>query len=596
MDFKKQLLEDFADYRAQYPLMPNIDKDEWVLNYWILDKLFSVDEELITEQITDYHDDGVDCFVWHEDSNDLYIIQNKYYSEGNNPTSDYIIKNYVGRAISSLDNNQYKRSQILQNIYNQHKDDDNFSIYFHLYVTNNSCKTASVISAIRDYNANHSSDNKEIKIFSLTDIKEAYYKEPIKDKVSFSFDIPTLNKGTVLNINNEAYKVGLAIDSKYILTNVVDIFRMVKTAEEKHYPLFEENIREYLGSTGSVNKKIKNTLKDPEDRNNFFFYNNGITVIVDKIHTPVSASNMLKIKIDNPQIVNGCQTVSTIYETLSSLPASTLESSFKSTWVMLKVLEIPENKTDLAALSKNIVTYNNSQNSIQEKTFAAVKDVFMRLQAEFEGKGFLVTVKQSDKYQFSEKYKNKLNDLRVRNNTFYIKYFDQSTADIKKVTLDLEKLLQVFLAFKTTPQDATQNKSKLLNAASNQYKVVTDFIQNSSATYNDFVNLYLLYLRVEEDKKKFGEDKKFNPFYLIYCFSHYECSDGDVTKISAKLSSISEVNAIVKKYEMILMKYFQDWMLKNPGKSYNDMIKSPLDLDILDRCKSDTETMLSLQF
>ena len=43
----------------------------------------------------------------------------------------------------------------------------------------------------------------------------------------------------------------------------------------------DENIREYLGSNGGVNKKIVDTLRDPLERNNFFFYNNGITIIAD---------------------------------------------------------------------------------------------------------------------------------------------------------------------------------------------------------------------------------------------------------------------------------------------------------------------------
>ena len=76
-EFRKQILEDISDYRENNPNMKNIDKDEWAFNYWILDKLFSEDEELIEEKIIDYNDKGVDCYVWHEDLHDLYLIQNK---------------------------------------------------------------------------------------------------------------------------------------------------------------------------------------------------------------------------------------------------------------------------------------------------------------------------------------------------------------------------------------------------------------------------------------------------------------------------------------------------------------------------------------
>lgn len=58
-------------------------------------------------------------------------------------------------------------------------------------------------------------------------------------------------------------------------------------------------------------------------RKNFFYYNNGITVICDrmtKIVTQPSDYNMnAAFTIDNPQIVNGCQTVNSIYEALKNI-------------------------------------------------------------------------------------------------------------------------------------------------------------------------------------------------------------------------------------------------------------------------------------
>lgn len=44
------------------------------------------------------------------------------------------------------------------------------------------------------------------------------------------------------------------------------IYNMYKEAQSQKYPLFDENIREYLGSTGTVNKKMIETLKNPNDR------------------------------------------------------------------------------------------------------------------------------------------------------------------------------------------------------------------------------------------------------------------------------------------------------------------------------------------
>lgn len=73
---------------------------------------------------------------------------------------------------------------------------------------------------------------------------------------------------------------------------------------------------------------------------------------------------------------------------------------------MLKILQINRENEYEEILYKNIVTYNNSQNSIDEKTFVANNSTFNRLKTEFESKGFLLLIKQSDKNSYSTQYKN----------------------------------------------------------------------------------------------------------------------------------------------------------------------------------------------
>lgn len=385
-DIKRQIKEDLEEYKEKFPNIPNIDKPEWAFNFWVLDKLFSEDENLIEEKIVDYNDKGIDCYVWHEELHDLYLIQNKYFSEGTTLTNDYVQNDFLTRAIGALEKGTYTKSAELQNIFNKYCMEDDFTIHFHLYVTNNDCKTETIMNGLAKYNEKNK--NRIAHIFSLSDISELYYQEPIKDKRTMTYEIKTINKGTILNINTDAYKMTQAIDAKYVLVPVYNLYLMYKKAESIGYPIFDANIREYLGSAGSVNKKIMETLKNPHDRVNFFYYNNGVTIIVDDIGGINTQGGLATFVIRNPQIVNGCQTVSTINETLSSLPLSTLEEEFKDTYVMLKILKIPANDENLETLYKDIVTYNNSQNAINQKTFVAGSTEFKRIQDEFERKGF----------------------------------------------------------------------------------------------------------------------------------------------------------------------------------------------------------------
>ena len=72
-DFKKQIDQDIKEYQSRLKYVSNINKDEWAFNYWILDKLFYEDEELIEEKIIDYNDMSIDCYEIYEDTKDCLL-------------------------------------------------------------------------------------------------------------------------------------------------------------------------------------------------------------------------------------------------------------------------------------------------------------------------------------------------------------------------------------------------------------------------------------------------------------------------------------------------------------------------------------------
>ena len=73
-NFRKQILEDISLLRENNKYITNIDKDEWVFNYWILENIYNVDPELIESQIIEYNDMGIDAYEFIEETKDLYII------------------------------------------------------------------------------------------------------------------------------------------------------------------------------------------------------------------------------------------------------------------------------------------------------------------------------------------------------------------------------------------------------------------------------------------------------------------------------------------------------------------------------------------
>lgn len=577
------ILEDISLLRENNKYITNIDKDEWVFNYWILENIYNVDPELIESQIIEYNDMGIDAYEFIEETKDLYIIQNKFYSDTSILSEHYVKNDFLLRPINALKNNTYTRSKDLQNIFNKYKNHEDFTVHLELYVTNN-IKNERISKYINEFNLK---DTKYVaNIYYLNDVKEKYYGEFIYKQNNITVNIDTIVKGTILNINNSNYKLKNIIDARYVFTPITTIYKIYRDALEKQYPIFDKNIREYLGSTG-VNKKIIDTLTNKEDRVNFFYYNNGITLICKEMSTIKTVKSNFnrnaQFSVINPQIVNGCQTVNSIYEVLKNVDPNSLEEDFKDTFVMLKVLQIDSKNDYEKELYENIVKFNNSQNSIDEKTFVSNNSMFLRFQREFEKRGFLLLIKQSDKNTYKNKYKSIAN---LQENAH--KYLEKYNLEMKKITdffIPLEKLLQIILAFQAGGFEAFTKKSSLLKSDSQAYKIVTEFLKNDSVTYSSLIDLWLLYFLSEKHKKQSEDRHTPISYYLIDCFAKYDCGNRSVEMISEKLESYDQIKEIIKLYSAVTKAYTKEYF-KIHEIEYNLMIKRAVDYSILEKYTS----------
>jgi len=587
MTFKDQILEDIREYQKDNPFIENIQKDEWAFNYWVLDKLFNEDEEIIETKIIDYNDMGVDCYEIFEESDDIYLIQNKFYSDDTALDKNYVENDFLLRSINSLRQGTYKRSQELQDAYNKLKDHENFKVHLNLYVTNNK-RTKGVENAIRKFNTN----NKDCiaKVYYLDDIKNLYYGEIFQEKKHFNAVIHTKNNGTVLNVLPKEYDLKIPITAKYVLAPVASIYNMFRDAKEKEYPLFDMNIREYLGKTG-INKKIYDTLHDPKERENFFYYNNGITIVCEKIGTTETKrtgvpNSDAEIEIKDPQIVNGCQTVNSIFEALDSIDSQKVEEEFANTFVMLKILEIRDSQDDKPNLYTNIVRYTNSQNSIVEKTFTANNDVFKRLQKDFEDRGFLLLIKQSDANMFKAKYKT-ATQLKEKNTDILKKFGLPAVKNVNDAFIHLEKMLQVYIAFAVGGFDAFTKKNKILKTGSKLFETAIDFC--TSLTTESLLGLYLLYKKAEKDKKASGDKRTPIPYYLIDAFAKFECDERKKDLIARELSDSAKITRIIRLYTMVSTAYAAEYNM-----DYNSMIKKEVDYKMLEKNRSTCDSVVDL--
>lgn len=146
--------------------------------------------------------------------------------------------------------------------------------------------------------------------------------------------------------------------------------------------LLESNVRTFLSFRGKVNNGMRATLlKNPE---NFFAYNNGLTVTASSIETKQGSNSLLITKLDNMQIVNGGQTTSSIY--FSPLEKGQQDGldyrdiDLSKVFVQMKLTVIEDqNKEEI--LKSNIAQFANTQNPIQAADLVANHPLHIRLEA-----------------------------------------------------------------------------------------------------------------------------------------------------------------------------------------------------------------------
>lgn len=141
--------------------------------------------------------------------------------------------------------------------------------------------------------------------------------------------------------------------------------------------IFESNVRDYQGKT-SVNHEIKTTLEDELSKEDFWWLNNGVTILA----TDVSAPGGKELVIHNPAIVNGLQTSNEIYLYFSDKERKN-ENTSKITRSLLVRVIVPENEVS----RDKIIKATNSQTPIPKASLRATDSIHRDIEDYFKPRG-----------------------------------------------------------------------------------------------------------------------------------------------------------------------------------------------------------------
>lgn len=156
----------------------------------------------------------------------------------------------------------------------------------------------------------------------------------------------------------------LAIFSGELLANIFDKYGS---------KVLESNVRAFLSTTGKVNKGIRATILNPQEKTKFFAYNNGISVTSSEVITKLIDGQNYITQMKQLQIVNGGQTTAS----LSSARFKD-KASLDGIYIQAKITEIENG--DKEEIVRNISRFSNSQNKVSDADFISSHEFSIRME------------------------------------------------------------------------------------------------------------------------------------------------------------------------------------------------------------------------
>jgi len=169
--------------------------------------------------------------------------------------------------------------------------------------------------------------------------------------------------------NGDFVKIDKPFDAYIFLVKPVIIFDLF---EEFSFNLFFKNVRNPIVNS-TINQQIETTIT--ENPAYFWYYNNGITAIVDSL--PEISKLAKKFKVYGFQIINGAQTVYAIHSAYKK--ASPRERARMDNEISISLRLLKSGGKDFEL---QVTRYTNSQNPISDREFHANDEVQIRLQKE----------------------------------------------------------------------------------------------------------------------------------------------------------------------------------------------------------------------
>ncbi len=343
---------------------------DWAVNFVMADQGVSVDETLSATAVDSGGDKGIDGWLTIEPADgehNLFVFQSK----NTRPSYEDLIK--TTDALEAL----YSPTSTIRGTTNAEligrvvefedvlHDDDNVITVSVVLVTS---RLAS--QATRDRAADLDGSTIQLGSRSVPLSVQVVDGQDFADRLIAAEDSPI---AWTFTVPNRSY-FDLKPEGSFRSVNVaVPAQELAALFNDHDIRLFRLNPRFTLGVRTVTNAKIVDTLTSPT-RDHFFHLNNGVTVLCEAVAIESDATTS-RFSLSDVQIVNGCQTTSSIYharyvrgEDLTDVP------------VNVRIIESGLNQ----AIARQITVATNDQNPLRAEDSRSNEVINSRLAREFD--------------------------------------------------------------------------------------------------------------------------------------------------------------------------------------------------------------------
>lgn len=418
--------------------------------HWFFKNEYGFDDETISEIMVDGPgDNGVDAIVYDNKSKHLDIFQFKFPGNVKNVGTD-IPADDIQKTLSGLDllmrNDSYTSYRSANDSFIKFK---NMLSEAEVY----SCKIT-FVSFNRGVTSNIEILHNYINRYKNDFGNEVKYELYDRSRVCDLFDRIQRKNNIEITLS---YKSLYNMYSNDVFIGVVNAKLLIEGIKSDIKNIFDENIR-LVEEKSHVNTNIKKTAISDESIN-FFCYNNGITLICEDARNSLPSNT---IKLEGVSIINGCQTVNSLYEVYQ-------EGSLKEN-VDLLVRII---KTSDYEQRAKITEYLNTQTPVKESYFISNHTVIRDLQTKLLDKGYFLE--------------------RQIGEVTYKRRFGDSNLAKDKVILKLEDAIQAYVGYYEDKFAATakSNKGELFSK-----EIIEEIL--ASISVEKVIYSYNLYQAIQE--------------------------------------------------------------------------------------------------